>query len=202
MAFASGLSTHPDPAEAVGEVVGRVLERVGPGCSLAVLFATRHHADALDEIAVTVQSLLRPVAFIGITASAVLEGPIGVEDAPGLALWAGELASEPVAVHLVARPEGDAWRVIGLDHEAATAARSMILLADPTTFPTGDFLHAVRSEHPRLAAIGGLGSAGARPGTNRLVIGGHVVDGGAVAVLLDEDVAPTTVVAQIGRAHV
>ena len=39
-AFAAALSEHPSPPEAVGEVVGDLLDRVGPAPDLAVLFVS------------------------------------------------------------------------------------------------------------------------------------------------------------------
>jgi hypothetical protein len=39
MTFASALSEHPDPAEATGEVIGAVLERLGTEPDVAAVFA-------------------------------------------------------------------------------------------------------------------------------------------------------------------
>ena len=92
MPFAAALSEHPVPAVAVGAAVGDVVERLGAAPDVAVLFVTPHHVGALEDIAAAVQTLLAPTAFIGATAVAVLVGDRGVEDGPGLALWAGRLA--------------------------------------------------------------------------------------------------------------
>ena len=50
--FAFGLSEHPLPTQAVGEVVGQVLDSLGPDApqpDLALLFVTAPHGGAMDE---------------------------------------------------------------------------------------------------------------------------------------------------------
>ena len=203
MTFASALSRHPDAAVAVGEVVGSVLEAIGPAPDLAVMFFTGSHLAEADAAAATVQTLLDPATFVGASASAVLAGPEGVEHEPGVALWAarwGErLAASLRPVHLSALPVGagrEAWTFSGLDDDLAAAVPTLLLMADPFTFPVDDFLATVRRQHPHLAIVGGLASAGRAAGGNRLVIGGRVARHGAVGVLLPPGVALGTVVSQ------
>jgi len=104
MPFVAALSEHPVPAVAVGAAVGDVVERLGSAPDVAVLFVTPHHVGALEDIAAAVQTLLDPTAFIGVTAVAVLAGDRGVEEGPGLALWAGRLAGSVTPVHLTDTP--------------------------------------------------------------------------------------------------
>lgn len=203
MPFASALSRHPDTAVAVGEAVGTILEAIGTGPDLVVVFLTAEHVPNAEAAAAAIQTLLDPAAFIGATAIAVLAAAEGVEDEPGLALWAARW-SEPgagmvVPVHLAAQPVGGAqqgWTFTGWPHDLAQDARSLVLLADPYTFPVDDFLVGMKRDHPRLALVGGLASAARGPGGNRLVIGGRVARHGAVGVLLPHDVAPSTIVSQ------
>ncbi|MGD9702608.1 MAG: FIST N-terminal domain-containing protein [Acidimicrobiia bacterium] len=196
MPFAASLSTHPDAATAVGEIVGEVTERLGGSApELAVLFLSASHVAAADEIAATVQSLLDPRAFIGASAVGVLAGHHGVEDAPGLSLWAGRLPGRITPFHLTAVEDGEAWRIAGLPTFDDTIP-TMILLPDPFTFPLNEFVSGLGQDRPRLAVIGGLASAARQSGGNRLIIGGRVVRHGAVGVLLDVPLAPTTVVSQ------
>ena len=172
MPFAASLSTHPEAAAAVGEIVG-----------------------AADAIAATVQSLLDPRAFVGASAVGVLAGPRGVEDAPALSLWAGRLPGRIIPFHATAEEAGDAWRVAGLP-ALDDAVGTMILLPDPFTFPLNEFIAGLAQDRPGLAVIGGLASAARQSGGNRLIIGGRVVRHGAVGVLLDAPLAPATVVSQ------
>lgn len=194
--FASALSAHPDARVAVGEVVGEVLEQLGAEPDLAVLFLTEAHLRAAHEIAATVQTLLRPRVFVGASGSAILGGATGIEDSPGLVLWAGRLPGRITPFHLIAESDGDALRVSGLDHELAAASSSMLLLADPFSFPVSEFLEGLALDRPGLSVIGGLASAARGPGRNRLVVGGRLVTEGAVGVLLDAAASPATVVSQ------
>jgi small ligand-binding sensory domain FIST len=193
--FAASLSTHPEAAAAVGEIVGAVSERLGGAPpDLAVLFLSAAHIAAADEIAATVQSLLDPRAFIGASAGGVLAGSRGVEDAPALALWAGRLPGSITPFH-VAAEDGAAWRLAG-PSASDESVTTMILLPDPFTFPLNEFIAGLAQDRPGLAVIGGLASAARQSGGNRLIIGGRVVRHGAVGVLLDAPLAPTTVVSQ------
>ncbi|MCU1351777.1 MAG: hypothetical protein JWM05_986, partial [Acidimicrobiales bacterium] len=79
MPFASALSEHPLATHATGEVVGQVLEQLGPRPDIAVLFVTGPFAGALDDIAATVRATLEPGALIGATAVSVLGGSHEVE---------------------------------------------------------------------------------------------------------------------------
>ncbi len=194
--FASASSTHADSRIAVGEVVGHVLEQLGTEPDLLVVFFTDAHVPAAAEIAATIETILRPSAFIGASASAVIGGAEGIEDEPGIVLWGARLGGRIVAFHAEAVAEDTALRIDGLDPEELHAAASLLVIADPFSFPTAEFLGGLASDHPELATIGGLASSGRAPGGNRLVIGGRVVTHGAIGVLLDEVSSPLTVVSQ------
>jgi small ligand-binding sensory domain FIST len=90
----------------------------------------------------------------------------------------------------------DGWSFTGLHPSVASQARTLVLLADPTTFPVDVFLAEVAGRYPALQVIGGVASAGFGPGANRLVLDDHLRQSGAVGVLLSEDQAVTTVVSQ------
>ena len=196
MPFAAALSEHPVAASAVGEVVGEIGERLGARPDLAVLFVTGDHLGALDDMAAALQTLLDPVAFIGATAGAVLAGDRGVEERPGVALWAARLPEPVTPVHLSAEASEHGWVFEGLRPESLAGAGSLLLIADPFTFPAQELLATLQASLPELAVIGGLASAARGPGGNRLVIGGRLVAHGAVGVLLPASVSPATVVSQ------
>lgn len=203
MPFAAALSGHPDAASAVGELVGEVTEQLGVRPDLAVLFVSAAHVGDVAQVAATIQSLLDPRAFIGATAIGVVGGSQGIEDAPGMSLWAARVPGRITPFHLEAQPDGDAWRIVGMPTAEADAAGTMLLLPDPFTFPLAELIAELGTARPDLSVVGGLASAASRAGGNRLVIGGRVVRHGAVGVLLDAALAPTTVVSQgcrpIGR---
>src|SRR4051812_43278467 len=87
--FAAAASWHPLPTQAVGEVVGDLLDAIGPGPDLAVLFVGERLTGALDDIVAAVRALLRPVVLLGTTAGVVHAGAPSGDDGQGLVLWAG-----------------------------------------------------------------------------------------------------------------
>jgi small ligand-binding sensory domain FIST len=196
MAFAAALSEHPLPTHATGEVLGRVLEELhGAGPDLAVLFVTGPHAGALEDIASTVRSVLAPGTLLAATAVSVLGGREEAEEVPAVALWAGHTGSVDPVLFTVERGL-DGPVVTGADPAALEQAGTLLLLADPASFPVDPFLATLRERHPALQVVGGLASAGFGPGVNRLVVDGTVVDRGAVGALIPTGRAVSAVVSQ------
>lgn len=206
-AFASSLSQHPIASEALGEAAGEILEQLdGQGCDLVVCFASTHHVGAFEDIGPAVHNILEPRVLVGGTAVAVVGGSHEVEENPALALFAARFDAAtltPVTLRLQETPDGAAltgWPTF--DRPPA----SLLLFADPFTFPVDAFLQRVNRDLPGLQIIGGLASAAASPGGNRLVLNDRVVDEGAVGVFVDGGIEVRTLVSQgcrpIGRPYV
>jgi small ligand-binding sensory domain FIST len=195
--FASALSQHPLAAHAVGETAGEILERFdGDDPDLVVCFASAHHVGALEDVVAALRSLLEPKVLLGMTASSVIGGALEVEESPALSVLAGTLPGRtlsPLALRMV--PTADGPALAGWPEDVGSA-RTLILLADPFSFPVDAFLTRVNDGGSPLSVIGGLASAAARPGGNRLVFGDQLLTEGAVGVLLDDDVAVHTLVSQ------
>lgn len=194
--FAAALSRHPVPAEAVGEVVGAVLDELGPGPDLAVLFASPGLAGAMADIAATVVATLAPGVLVGASAATVIGGGEEVDDGPALALWAGTVGPA-VPVRLEAVPAEGGVQVRGIPATAGRGGpRTLLLLADPFSLPVEGLLAGMEADLPELTVIGGLASAARGPGGSRLVLDGEVHHDGAVGVLLPAGVAATPLVSQ------
>jgi len=196
MTFAAALSQHPNAAEATGEVVGDVLERLGAAPDLAVLFCSPHHVDAVEDIAAAVRQLVRPGVLVGTTAVAVVAGAREVEDDAAVALWAARLPAPPRPVHLEATRTGAGVALSGLSATTFEPGDALLLLADPFTLPVEAIVEALSGLDPPVPVVGGLASAAAQPGGNRLVLDGEVVTSGGVGVVLPAEVATTLVVSQ------
>jgi len=193
------------PSQAVGEAVGQVLDGLGDERpDLVVLFASPHHVGAFEDIAPSVRGLLDPTVLFGGTAGAVIGGGREVEDSPALSLFAARLPATlltPVRLEVVPTPDGPS--LVGWpDHPDGT----MLLFADPFTFPADAFLDRVNEDLPKLQVIGGLASATMQPGGNRLVVDDQITDAGAVGVVLAGGVEIRTVVSQgcrpVGKPYV
>jgi small ligand-binding sensory domain FIST len=194
--FASALSVHPDPVEATGEVAGRLLEQIGTGADLAVLFCSPHHLEAVGEIASAVRALLSPTVLVGATGNAVVGGAREVEDDPAVALWAGRLAAPPRPVRVTAARTPSGVALGGLSADTCGPGEVLVLLADPFSLPIDDVVAMLGQLDPPVLVVGGAASAARGPGGNRLVLDGEVASDGAVGVVLPAAVATALVVSQ------
>jgi small ligand-binding sensory domain FIST len=201
--FAAALSEHPEPAAAIGEVVGDVLDQVGVAPDLAVLFATDEHRGVMAELAHVVLAGLAPRALVGATSAAVLGGDREVEHAPGVALFAARCGPAEV-LDFETRETGagnDRRRpeplLAARHHEALAGATALVLLADPQDFPLDALLTELARDHPGLVVVGGR-PTGTDPGTS-LVVGDRVLHRGAVGVALGPGQSVQPVLSQGGR---
>jgi small ligand-binding sensory domain FIST len=197
MAFGAGLSEHPVTAEAVGEVIGQVLDGLGHSRppDLAIIFVTEAHAGALEDAASAVRTALEPGALVGCAAETVIGGGREVEQQAAVSLWAGHTGPvTPFHLRLETTPDGAA--LVGWPDAVPATPSALVLLADPFSFPTDAFLARAAEDFPGLPVVGGMASAARGPGGNRLAIDGHVVDEGAVGVFLGAEVEVVPVVSQ------
>jgi small ligand-binding sensory domain FIST len=195
-AFAAALSEHPSPPEAVGEVVGAVLDRVGPEPDLAVLFVSPALAGAAEDVAAAVRALLGPGCLVGAAASTVVGGPHEVEEGPAVALWAGR-TGPVLPVRITAVPADGGIRILGVPQAAGEGGpRTLLLLSDPFSLPLDALLATMADDLPDLTVVGGMASSARGPGGNRLVLDDAVHRDGAVGVLLPPGAEVVPVVSQ------
>ena len=184
------------PAHAVGEVAGEVIEALGgEDPDLLVCFASPHFVGALDDVAFALANLLSPRVAIGASGIAAIGGPHEVETGPALSVFAASVPDAeltPVFLHVGRGPDG--LTIEGLP-EPGEGPATLILLADPFTFPLDGFLRQLEQLAPDVRVVGGAASAARGPGGNRLLLDGEVHDQGAVGVLI-RGVPVRTVVSQ------
>jgi small ligand-binding sensory domain FIST len=196
MPFAAALSEHPVTAYAVGEATGQVLEQLGPHPDLAVVFVTPPHAGALEDIAATVRAVLEPTLLIGCASESIVGTGQEVERTAAVSVWAGRFG--PLApVRITATRTTDGWLFDGLpDAQVPFAPSALVLLADPYSFPTEDFLATMAERHPGLPVVGGMASGAQGYGGSRLALDGSVVVDGALGALLGPGAGIDTIVSQ------
>src|SRR5688572_6325759 len=145
-------------------------------------------------MAAAVRTVLRPGVLFGVTAESIVGGAQEVEERPGISLWAGHTgAVRPV--RLDAHRDDDGWSVVGLSVDELHD-HTLVLLADPYSFPVDALLAGLRADVPDAVVIGGLASAGHAPGGDRLVLDGEVHRDGAVGVLIPSSSGMSTIVSQ------
>jgi small ligand-binding sensory domain FIST len=195
--YAAALSLHPTPVEAVGEVAGELLERFdGNRPDLVVCFASPHHTGAFDDMTGGLRKLLEPEVFIGCTAVGVAGRGVEVENAPGLSVFAASFGAGRVDGFLLeANDTDDGMEIVGWPDNVAGRG-TLLMLADPYSFPVNDFLALCNARVPEMHIAGGLASAATMPGGNRLVLDDQIRTGGAVALMLSPDVPVRPIVSQ------
>jgi small ligand-binding sensory domain FIST len=113
-----------------------------------------------------------------------------------LSVFAARFGGGRVAgVVLDAERTDDGFAIGGWPDELQTRG-TLLMLADPFTFPAVDFLRLCNAQVPDLEVIGGMASAAAGPGGNRLVLDDRILTTGAVGVMCSEDVPIRAVVSQ------
>lgn len=195
MPYAAALSEHPVPAHATGEVVGELYDRLGPAPDLVTLFVTAPLAGALEDIVRTVRTVLNPRVLLGATAVSVLGGAREVEEVAAVALfgarWGVDVTPARFEVH-----RGSGGELLVAGGAGATGEGTLLLLADPFSFPTEEVLEAIGAGTPKLPVVGGMASAARGPGGNVVLLDDELFHHGAVGVHLPPEVPVRTVVSQ------
>ena len=209
--FGASSSSHPVPSTAIGEAVGDVLEQVGTGADLVIVFATSHLTGTFDELLHVVDAVLRPRVLLGATGSAVSGNGCDSERQQSVSVWSGRVGRVvPFVLHSVSADgtgrgksptghdsDGDVTVSSSIDLEpVAHAGTAMLLLADPFSFPVPEWLEAVHAEWPDLPVVGGYVSAAKARNGNRMAVGKQVVTSGAVGVIFRGSRRIDTIVAQ------
>jgi small ligand-binding sensory domain FIST len=195
MPFAAALSEHPVPAYAVGEVVGQVLEALGPHPDLAMVFVTPPHAGALEDVAGAVRQVLHPSVLIGCASESIVGCGQEIEGSAAVSLWAGRVG--PVLpIGLQARPTREGVAFDGLPDALAFPPSALLLLGDPYSFPADEFFATLASRFPALPVVGGMASGARGRGGSRLVLDETVVVEGAVGAFLGAGPRIDTIVSQ------
>jgi small ligand-binding sensory domain FIST len=217
VSFAAALSTQASTAQAAKEVCDQAGSALAARADLAMVFFSGHHARDVATLARKIQSELEPHAMLGCIAEAVVGNDREVEDGPALSLW---LAKWPRSVrvtpfHLLLERTADGpglfgWpdelggMVVDAGPESFRPARSAaLLLGDPYSFPTDEFLRRINAEAPGVPVIGGMASGISGAGECKLLQDGDVRLEGAVGVLLEGPIGLRSIVSQgcrpIGR---
>lgn len=208
--FGAGLSTRSNWSDAVAEACAQAAATLTAPADLAVAFLSPHHAEAAAAIAAELRTRLGARCLLGSTGVAIVGTGREVENQPALSVWGAQLPGVtliPMQLQFAETPEGSSF--LGFPDELLDgwpASTTLLLLADPWTFPADGLLARLNNEAPGLQIIGGMASGGMGPGENRLFAQEQVLTGGAVGVALHGPLRVNAVVSQgcrpIGRPMV
>lgn len=210
--FAAALSRAADTAVAVQEACERILSsaafagqdrgssNVAATPSLVLVFLSPHHAAMSAAVAGGICDRLKTDALLGCTGESIACGGEEVEDGPALAVWAAHLGDADVPLmHLDYARAPDGGSFVGWPDalvENWPEQATLLLLAEPFSFPADLLLSSLGEEHPGVCVLGGMASGGHAPGENRLLFRRGEVRQGGVAALLPSAVGVRPVVSQ------
>ncbi len=191
----SALSTARNTNAAFHQILEQMDEGLGnETADLTLIFSSMHHADELGRIASAFIKENRTHHVLGCTGESIVGGGKEVEGAPALSVWSISLPGVAIRPLRLGEPgeSGIAWAE-GIEN----AERSVVLLlGDPFSFRTDDFLGKVNKEVGGLRMVGGMASGSQVPRGNQLLLDGEAFPDGAVAMLLTGPLSIATVVSQ------
>jgi small ligand-binding sensory domain FIST len=187
MRCASALSTSADAAASADDLLARISASLnGETADLALIFASAERAESLAVIAerLRTEGIARHV--LGTTGESIIGEDREIEEGPAVSVWAIRLPNATLTPMRLREEFDGIDTLAGLVRDRPNEnGRALLILAEPFTFPTDQWLKRLNDEAPSLRVLGGMASAGRIPGKNRLVIDGNVVSDGAVAMLID-----------------
>jgi small ligand-binding sensory domain FIST len=201
MPFTAALSTLRATAPALDEVCTHALAEFAGKPDLALVFFSPHHTAAADSLASDLQQRLGARCLLGCTGESIVGNNQEVENGPALSLWLGRWTQpmELAPFHLVLEETPDGNSLLGWPDallEAPAAPATVLLLADPFTFPIDGFLRHANQEYRGVRILGGMASGGQGPGESRLILGERAVVEGAVGVVLPGPIKVRSIVSQ------
>lgn len=181
--YASAISSHPQVPQALGEVVGDILEHHLASPNFALFLVSPVEPKAFSRIASVGQTLLGAEKV----AAVMSDGPVGIrlhlEDALGLSILATDHDDfEPYLLPPLARAGSLSAFLRPTDSMTAKlqSGDSLALLADPFTFDVAGFIEFMNLQYPGVTVAGGEVST--RRSRARFTINDRVQSGGALAI--------------------
>jgi small ligand-binding sensory domain FIST len=197
--FASALSTRAEFEPALDEVVSALRSGLaGRKPDLAVVFVSHHHGTAIERLGPRIASETGARVVIGCTGEGILGTTREIERGAAISLFGGTMPGTELRPFVVQARQLDEGRItFSSMPDVQDAQRAcVVLLADPFTFPAGEYLEVLQAAHPGLPVVGGMASGGTGPGQNFLVTGDGVVESGAIGLVVEGDIEVRSVVSQ------
>jgi len=207
--FASVLSTLSDSDAAIAEVVRGIQAGLkGAKPDLVACFVSHHHGPAIETLGPRLAKALDARVLIGCTGESIVGNTREIERGAALSVWASVLPNTTVRAFAVVAESAteETIRFIGVPQVHDRERSSLLVFADPFSFPAAEFLELLNDKMPGVVAIGGMASGGQGPGQNLLITEEGLVEGGAIGVVIEGDVEVRSVVSQgcrpVGKAFV
>jgi len=201
MRWASAFSSLAAADAAAEEVAQALAGTLGAGpAQLAIAFLGAHHVSSAPAVAEALRRRLSPECLIGVSAHGVITSEHEVESGPALTVIAARLPG--VTLHPFVLTT-EMWTEAADDALAFTraapgvaGAEFVMLFGDPFTLDVESVLAAFNRHAPGLRVIGGMASAGPKPGTNVLLLNDWLAKDGGVGLAFKGALRADVVVSQ------
>ena len=201
MRWASAFSSLPDARSAAEAAAASLSATLGDGpVNLAIVFLGAHHVSSAAAVAEALKRGLAPGCVIGASGNGVITSEHEVETGPGLTVIAARLAGVTLHPFILTN---EMWAEAADDALAfaraapgVKGAELVILFGDPFTLDIERVLAAFNRHAPGLRVVGGMASAGARPGANALLLNDWMAKDGGVGLAFRGAIRADVVVSQ------
>lgn len=193
-----GLSSQDNLEKCVREIQTQL---GGASSHLVFLFVSPHFRSDYEKIIQTLYERFPCEVMLGCSAGGLIGAGREIEQRPGISMVAAHLPG--VTLHSFHLRDTDLremdtspslWEDL-LKVESKESPH-FVLIADPFTFPTEEFLMGIDYAYPKATKVGGLASGASRPGENRLFLNGVALTEGVVGIGLTGNVVVESLVAQ------
>lgn len=202
MKWVSVISRDTVLESAIKECVEQISKSL-PASDVDVLFVFTS-PDFYDDYQVMLSALLSQfnnAHIIGCSAGGVIGGGLEIEQEVALAITGASLPDVDISTFTVTAselPDPDSgpnswYQTVNVPLERQA---DFVILADPFSFPTDDFLRGMDFAYPNSVKIGGLASGAGRAGMNSLFVDGNVINNGAIGIAFSGNISIETIVAQ------
>ncbi|HTW19982.1 MAG TPA: FIST N-terminal domain-containing protein [Mycobacteriales bacterium] len=197
MRFGDGLGVDGDLLTAAEHATTQAMDALaGAVPDLVVVFVTGGDPEAGSEALQRAAGMSTADVAIGCTAPGVIGAGRGVESEAAVSVWCAVLPDARLRSFDLEVMRADAGiTVIGMPERQDDDAVA-ILLADPWSFPVDGFVEQCNEALPGLPIVGGMAAGVGGRGSTRLLVDDHVVDRGAVGVMVGGPVGARTLVSQ------
>ncbi len=197
-----GLSTLPESRGAAMEAGLAARAMLSDGVpTLALLFASLHHASAAEEVLDAVHAATAPTALIGCVAEGVVAGDREVESGPAVSVWLGAFPGRAETFHMefVRTSSGGAltgWRFEDGASPGGVRPDIHLMICDPHSFPADLLLQHLNESVPGALVAGGMASGARAPGEAILFQDRTVHTDGAVGAAVAGTAGVRTLISQ------
>lgn len=201
MRWASASSRLPETVAAADEIASALRESLGEGpVDLVLVFLSAPHVPQAAALVEALRQRLSPGTIAGTSARGVVTREHEIEGGSAVSVVAARLPGVELKPFVIVR---ESWENAFADEEefdraapGAKGAELVMMLADPFSLDVERVLGAFNRHAPGVRVVGGLSSAGPRPGGNVVILNDWLTHEGGFGLAFHGAIRADVVVSQ------